>query len=430
MATFANELPPGWTPGNWGKFIISPEGKVYHWQTSTKVPGDQYDQYDEDDGYPYHGDYVAMHPELADDYYNEERNPDYTAGWITPKGSISGVRDGGPRRLELVQNLLPGTEIEDSYRDWRFSRVVNHKLEWQPGEHGRALVTQDGEIHTWTGAPTHAEYGARMAEPGRSFYFIAPSGKLTTGAKSLDHDQSVVENLINQSLSKAAGWSVDTSQPPEIVELNHDQVNPPSEGRGKGDGSETIPWWNHRRPFVYWPEDHQVVIGPTGTYHSQLLPKNNSGGGVGLGAIFLPSSPTLQGVRSFGSVPELVMEHLKGLYGKSEEDPFWNFKANLDGSVNWAPGQWGKGLVTNNKHVYVWPVDSSDGGPTHLSMAGRLGVPPEIIRTFVQITPQGVVNDVTRDNVFNESDLKLVAQAINGTVGVEGYAMEQWNFAQ
>lgn len=109
---------------------------------------------------------------------------------------------------------------------------------------------------------------------------------------------------------------------PQIVELGKDEIR------------DTMPeqmvdqtLLDSRRPFVYHPDDNQIVIGPFGAYHRQIDPNNHGIPGAALYSGF--SHPNT--VRSWGKIPNDILEHVSDhlrLPIHPEENQGWRFSAN------------------------------------------------------------------------------------------------------
>jgi hypothetical protein len=239
------------------------------------------------------------------------------------------------------------------------------------------------------------------------------------------------------TLDQGDNWAFGkvANEPPQIIEYETHELP----GEPDDDDTNDFSWWNHRRPFYYDQVNHTVHIGPTATFHNELMAKGVDVNGTG--AIFIPGVEEATNgkfqpeVRSFGGIPypilEAISQHVNLPIHAQNKWTFGKRAANPD-LPWWEAGQWGKGLVYRDGNVYTWNTNASDGQPAHEAMAREFGLDPGNVRTFVQISPDGVVNDVTMSLVentppANEEDLELVAQMIGGTVGDSGYAME-WVF--
>lgn len=153
-----------WTPGSYGKFLVTPEGQVHSWTTTSG------------DGAPTHSTYVAEHPDLDGKTFSDDlwsAKPQYTPGWIDKDGSIDGLNDAANRaeHMQLVTERVPGTK-QGGDGSWVFgnNRVGSNlgiyrqtlpsnpalsgariRLDpWTKGQVGKFLVTPEGEVHHWT----------------------------------------------------------------------------------------------------------------------------------------------------------------------------------------------------------------------------------------------------------------------------------------
>lgn len=105
---------PGWQPGEYGKFIITPQGEVHHWRTNIASEFN-----DPADARPHHGEYIrhVLAPRYQE-YMNDgdEDGDKWTPGWIDPEGRVSTLswpRGLHERRAQFhVLPEVPGTRLD------------------------------------------------------------------------------------------------------------------------------------------------------------------------------------------------------------------------------------------------------------------------------------------------------------------------------
>ena len=114
---------PGWKPGEYGKFVITPQGEVHQWRT---YPTE--DSFDVADARPHHGEYIrnVLAPRFQE-YMNDGENDgdQWTPGWIDPAGRLSTIawpKGLHEQRVQFhVMPAVPGTRL-----DSREQNVVNN----------------------------------------------------------------------------------------------------------------------------------------------------------------------------------------------------------------------------------------------------------------------------------------------------------------
>jgi hypothetical protein len=138
--------------------------------------------------------------------------------------------------------------------------------------------------------------------------------------------------------------------PPEIVELSPDEVRNP---RDYEIGMEEMR--RRRRPFVYHPDDHQVIVGPTGVFHSQIDPHN-----YGMKGVLYDSQGNGQfqvlDISGFGrKIPPEVLNHISNHYGIPIKDR-WDFTAAA-GTFADPNDSWSSNIDPMANNAYLWHGD-------------------------------------------------------------------------
>jgi hypothetical protein len=165
----------------------------------------------------------------------------------------------------------------------------------------------------------------------------------------------------------AADWHFAAA--PQIIELDHDQIREPD----AGDFSQDFDM-EQRRPFVYHPQDNQVVIGPPGTYHSQIDPNYH---GV-KGAIFVGDDWT-KSVDGWGQVPARIVQHIKDHFGYGDRpEPEWHFGSAPDAPEDEA--YW-KAITLRDGTHHVWRSEEAPG-VSHHQWAANNNIDPRSIRQW------------------------------------------------
>lgn len=146
---------------------------------------------------------------------------------------------------------------------------MTHTLNWTPSNHGKGIVTPEGEAHTWNvdrqdGTPNHQEYleqalGAHDTNPYTEYnaFEIGPEGRVYEGPSDIDKlDPRLVPTNKWHFQSAADG-------PVQVVDVNHpikDEPHAPAYCEGPLD-----------KPFVYNPTERTVYLGQPGGYHTDMV---------------------------------------------------------------------------------------------------------------------------------------------------------------
>jgi hypothetical protein len=146
---------------------------------------------------------------------------------------------------------------------------MKHALNWTPGNHGKGIVTPEGEAHTWNvdrqdGTPNHQEYleqalGAHDTNPYSEYnaFEIGPEGRVYEGPEDIDKlDPRLVPTNKWRFQSAAEG-------PVQVVDVNHpvkDEPHAPAYCEGPLD-----------KPFAYDPVARTVYLGQPGGYHTDMV---------------------------------------------------------------------------------------------------------------------------------------------------------------
>lgn len=129
-----------WTPGQYGRAILTGDGKVYTWDCGP----DEWDLWNNDSAF--HGEYAYRN---GIEYKSGQENM-----YIKPDGQVTAGSDAA---MKKVEGLLPKAEKVDSISensdDWTFSKAAGINREhhtWKPGTHGKGFMLADGTPVTWT----------------------------------------------------------------------------------------------------------------------------------------------------------------------------------------------------------------------------------------------------------------------------------------
>jgi hypothetical protein len=157
------------------------------------------------------------------------------------------------------------------------------------------------------------------------------------------------------TVARVAWEKPDTSKPPEIVHLDEDELAPlkfPEEWTGPGT----------RLPFVYHPDDHQVVVGPPDAVHSEIDPNNHGAPGI----IWDKKNNGKYMVEGFwDGIPENVLRAVAdSVGGQVKGDYGWHFGGHYEPRAlpEWGIGKpnrvWGKTADAANPEPgeYEWPL--------------------------------------------------------------------------
>lgn len=110
----------------------------------------------------------------------------------------------------------------------------------------------------------------------------------------------------------------------KLVELEHHEVRDADEQ----DQAFGVPkWLSDRRPFVYHQPDNEIVVGPPGTFHSQIDPNGYGQAGA---VLFGPHWGDSKRVRDIhGGMPDEVMDAVSQHYNLPREPKGWDFTAKV-----------------------------------------------------------------------------------------------------
>jgi hypothetical protein len=174
---------PGWTPGQYGKGIVTPLGAVYHWGVGDAQDGrPEHSQVIHKMGYSVMSDglhYFAVHPTGAIRYV------------------VGDQEQVSPEICQKVENSAPefhfppeGVARTGGYGQpvtaaWRFAwqyAAPGHALWWKPGTPGRGFITPQGHVHTWPEEEgTHESMATAKGIPWedvrRSSFLTRPDGQ-------------------------------------------------------------------------------------------------------------------------------------------------------------------------------------------------------------------------------------------------------------
>lgn len=221
---------------------------------------------------------------------------------------------------------------------------AEHQLHWQPGSHGKGLVSPEGIVHHWSvdrqdGQPSHRQYmqGAPSfgydpytTQPGRDDnhpFWIKPDGELSMlnqGDDAVDHILSIDPRIAPPS-EKGAWHFGDVQQqnriingqgPPEIISPFPDAT--PLQIKAYD--------YNARRPFIYNAAEHKVYVGRTGTHHYDVVMQHpalqGQRGGYYEGAVMKGSPELPDSAHWFHAAPdnnEEVLDAIAARHGVPAE---------------------------------------------------------------------------------------------------------------
>jgi hypothetical protein len=194
-----------WIPGSTGKGLTSIDGKIWAWKTDAA-------------GWPHHTEI------------------NFPLGTIGPPVTDATVQfdidpDGTPHPIRQWNQ-------DDSYgpvdREWNFSG--SHKQgnlqPWEPGLPGKAMLTDDGKIHTWVtdmngweGGPHHNRAADALGYNGHDsitdMWNIYPSGEIERGFTGKDDWQNRALLLASDPRLKEPAkndqWNFEASEDPLIM---------------------------------------------------------------------------------------------------------------------------------------------------------------------------------------------------------------------
>lgn len=349
--------------------------------------------------------------------------------------------------MQVGEKLSPE---ESKNVDWNFEskvRVVPHPIEpqypesvieqhgaeskpvwWFPNK-GLAVIGKPGTAHydiepkNSEGAVTGRTYGDTLE------FFDTPDQHIQNNHQDLLEGFAPhgVKNIVNGQWHTGDQPSEDSwnfssiktaDNKPQIVSVPEDQLivgdHPENEEGAK--------WMHSRRPFVYDRGSNTVLVGPRGTFHSQISddPWYSAYGAILHGNWKEDSdnlSPDISEIQNHDGVPPEVMDHLNDHFGVTpKRDPSqdnWNFSSvkrsalindwndedweepSLPGSYDlndvkpWSKGNPGKGYVTPEGGIHTWATDQEFGSPHHQEVAQNNGNKMEYGFT---IDPRGYVN--------------------------------------
>jgi hypothetical protein len=240
-----------------------------------------------------------------------------------------------------------------------------HRLEWEPGKWGKGLITDEGEVFTWStderfGRPHHAEaIGVDMGDTAKlhmhnQAFEILPDGECEFSMIADGPDRSIIPQADPRlKIDDADGdWhfahkriaDIGTDISPQLIEHEFK----PEESNIKD--------VHLRRPWYWNPASNEVHVGPAGAHHREVPGYRSQDDHPGF--IMLDNEQ----VDSFDPDTREVVEFVQDYYGIGDE---WRLSA-FDHEYQPYEGEgWGKGFVDKEGNVYAWAVGNEDGYPSH-----------------------------------------------------------------
>jgi hypothetical protein len=277
-----------------------------------------------------------------------------------------------------------------------------NEIHWQEGTPGKGLI-HDGIVETWSTLhdnPTHTEYCGTHGIDWDSVmvaFDISPDGgiwsflKDQVGPEAREIIQEA-DSRLNVSQASADTWHLGA----QGHVLNWTPGNP---GSGIMDEHDNIHTWNRE----YDPDADEYF-----PHHAEYVER----AGIappGSGFLIDPEGGVNQWPASF---PDMEAPNQRELAKAFEVDPrlrptqTWHLGSDSGDMLNWDEGQYGKGIIDRDGHVYTWDAEEYEVHDHFLREH------PEIMpMRYLDIEPDGRVVDSGLGEPLTEIDEEVLREA-------------------
>lgn len=405
-----------WTPGNKGKYIVSPDNKVHHWTYDNK-------------GFPHHEQWAR-----AQGIYSEPWE-DWPYGYIEPDGtySIEPGMDAGYRERDdihaLVTGQVPGTVTQDDMNtsdDWQFtSKRYAHLTVRRPSYKG--FLVSETLAYPFLSIENEIEdtSASGLADTGQVTSWYTARGVPVSSEKA---------DPIFEISSNTHHYASKLANPPS-VELRYGTIEPWHKGKyGKAmmDPKGNIYAWAtdvsspEEDAGIVWGSPHHgevagILFGPN--YYMMKITF----------VYMYPDGKVVRAGRDDSSNEMDIQKIADALGGYMPQDEDWSFNfsktaafAVPEGYEPWKPGGFGKAITHNGNH-YAWATDVGKstgdprneawiGAPHHGEALRDLDIRNDPVAKHY-IYPDGTVDPSWRKDPKNHQYAAEIADHIGGKTG-------------